>query len=127
MTAFLTGSRAYGSPEANSDVDVVMLVDFELLRELRKATESNIICADGFPQLRFGRLNIIAVTCETEFAAWKVGTQACKVEKHLSETPVCRNDAKVIIDRVRKILRLDDNEDSRRQCGGDRHRASQRE
>lgn len=113
MTAFLTGSHAYGDPNEGSDIDVVILVDGELLRVLREFTESTEILQDGNKQLRFGRLNIIAAESDTEFATWRVGTSACKLRKTADKSPVERCKAKELIDAVREMVGLKDNGDSR--------------
>lgn len=60
MKAFITGSRAYGYPKDDSDVDLAILcsnVDLEILwteayREHGKR--------DGSPKLMFGHLNLVA-------------------------------------------------------------------
>lgn len=85
MPAFLTGSRAYGKPSDGSDVDLVVFVGdersmtvLESLQE-RPAVEGN--ASGGAPvqgqsaSLRFGRLNVIAVTDPAKYRAWLVGTR----------------------------------------------------
>lgn len=113
MTAFLTGSRAYGKPNEGSDIDVVILADFELLNVLQEFSDSDEILEDGNKQLRFGRLNIIAALDDTEFATWKVGTSACKLKRAVANSPVGKDEAKEIIDAARDMVGLKDRGDSR--------------
>ena len=64
--AFLTGSRVYGEPHDESDIDLVILVDYKALKALKNFSESK-------KTIRFGKLNIIACQTEAEMAVWRVG------------------------------------------------------
>lgn len=82
IRSFVTGSHAYGQPNENSDIDIVMLLDENILHLL--ANQAGVcIATDQYedkPQsasLRFGKLNIIAVTRREEFDAWFDGTHDC--------------------------------------------------
>ena len=68
MKAFITGSRAYGQPTSESDLDLVILVDEHTKSLLTTLSDS------GKEPIRFGKLNIIACTSEEEFTVWKYGT-----------------------------------------------------
>lgn len=92
MRSFITGSRAYG-PRAGlkggkSDVDLVVLVSFkdlELLRSLADSDDAEKLADSdagptahgprGSASLRFGKLNLIAVTDPVAFAVWHEGTK----------------------------------------------------
>jgi hypothetical protein len=79
--AFLTGSRVYGQPTPESDVDLVVFIseeDKEILSKL----------ADTILPIRFGKLNVIALTNEDAFDAWKAATK--KVKHHM----LLNNDSK---------------------------------
>lgn len=72
MNAFLTGSRVYGTPLSYSDIDLVILVDSKTNAQLEKMKD------DDSEPIRFGRLNLIALTSVEDFDKWKVGTEACE-------------------------------------------------
>ena len=68
--AFITGSHAYGTPTAESDVDLVVLapagVGDEVLTLLRPKSETKY---EGVAQFVEGRLNLIMLDV-AEFEAW---------------------------------------------------------
>jgi predicted nucleotidyltransferase len=93
MRSFITGSRAYGTPTAKSDVDLVILVtqaDLELLRSMCDSDDKDRekdVPSDGGPtvhgpagsaSLRFGRMNLIVVSDPVAFEIWREGTRALK-------------------------------------------------
>lgn len=101
MHAFLTGSRVYGSPRQDSDIDLAVFIpepDFsQLKRELGfSLTECG---ADGqqYPEgsavFRCGKLNLLAFKNELEFKAWKQATDELKTRK-----PVSREQAAALIE-----------------------------
>lgn len=63
--AFLIGSRVYGTPRPDSDLDLVILAEPEVRRALYDF-------ADTEPKgpLRFGNLNIIVATTVEEYRTW---------------------------------------------------------
>lgn len=71
MNPFITGSRAYGTVTPKSDIDLVLRVDPLLAEVLRTLSESDTA-------IRFGKLNLILCTTDTEYAMWKVGTEKLK-------------------------------------------------
>ncbi len=92
MRSFITGSRAYGEQAGlhggKSDVDLVVLVtlkDLEMLRSMADGDDGDKLkdsdagpTADGprgSASLRFGKLNLIAVTDPVAFAVWQEGTK----------------------------------------------------
>jgi len=85
VNAFITGSHAYGAPRSNSDVDLVVLVDADTQCLLQRES------GDG--PIRFGRLNLIAVTSERLFAAWKLGTEQLIEERNWTGQPISRERA----------------------------------
>lgn len=95
MKSFLTGSRRYGTPHPDSDIDLVVLMDGPELTELAKlASNSDDFGSPGGPQyedgfsLRFGNLNLLCVTQEKHFKVWKQGTDELVAKK-----PVTRDEA----------------------------------
>lgn len=78
-SAFVTGSRAYGTPRDDSDLDLVILVTQEVSDELFKhgKTETGTC--------RFGMLNLICFTSEEDYFGWKDVTN-----KLIKQKPVSR-------------------------------------
>lgn len=66
--AFITGSYAYGTPTESSDIDLVVWVGSEA---------KDILARGGYP-VRFGKLNLILVDNDEQWAAWSAGTRALK-------------------------------------------------
>lgn len=101
MNAFLTGSRAYGTPRTDSDVDICVLLSHDDLEALAlQAPQSNGEPASGDENdasLRFGRLNLIAMTDPARFGAWKEATAEL-----VARRPVTRDQAVKLIDE--KVL-----------------------
>lgn len=89
---FLTGSRVYGQPNGDSDVDMVLRVsreDANLLQSLSDGVVNEAQVSDygppgsrqesDFKTLRFGKLNLICCFKDKTFQAWKDGTSECIV------------------------------------------------
>ena len=80
IDSFMTGSRAYGIPREDSDLDVAVLMEDST--EIWKHTETpNHTC-------RFGKLNLITFTNKDNFEAWRDVTN-----KLIALSPVHRDDA----------------------------------
>lgn len=80
---FLTGSHAYGTPNAGSDIDLVVLVNQPELEELRADadTELQLNCEyerQDAVSLRFGNLNLICCRDEAAYRTWRQGTEELK-------------------------------------------------
>jgi hypothetical protein len=101
MRAFITGSRAYGNPRPNSDVDLVVLVDEDTADLLRTASETR-------GPVRFGRLNLVVCTTEEQYAVWRLGTSQMKtsLNKYTSK------EAKALLDQLRLLVGINDGADS---------------
>lgn len=111
--AFVTGSRKYGTPKADSDIDLVVLVSPADLLLLQK--EADIECkphiprgnSDGGPMsdsLRFGKLNLIAVTWNQAFEAWKKGTEELLARTQERMAPIEREEAVALFKSLREKL-----------------------
>lgn len=103
MLSFLTGSRAYGTPRPDSDIDLVVYVTSEDLSKLIELSDK--VSEFGAPGgvhyedgccLRFGPLNLICVTSEQHFNTWKKGT-----EELVAKKPVTREVAVETLKRLR--------------------------
>ena len=112
MKAFLTGSRAYGAPRPDSDVDMVLLADENVITLLRAVCDAgwldqeNQYDANHSPgkstggSFKFGKLNIIAFSDEDRFMAWKIATG----NLIRRDVPVDRMDARTEIRRVLSLV-----------------------
>ncbi len=89
MNAFLTGSRVYGRPREDSDVDMVVRVDISTARVLYSLSDTFDAAkfADetdpdygGIGVVRFGKLNLILCTDDDQYTAWRMGTRAMMKE-----------------------------------------------
>lgn len=98
MKAFITGSRAYGTPTEKSDLDLVILTDEATKYDLEKFSDEEGV-------IRFGKLNIIATTDALEYSVWKVGTVAMKK----SEKKYSKEEAKEFLDVYREAVGIKDN------------------
>lgn len=90
MHSFVTGSHAYGQPNHDSDIDLVVLLSKNDLRRLINAggvqdhvENDNYLRAGGL-SLRFGKLNLICCLSEKLFDVWKKGTRKLKKQKPVS-------------------------------------------
>lgn len=101
MKAFLTGSRRYGIPKENSDIDLVVFMDPEeakkLLvlvgRDLRN--ENSAASPKGF-SVRFGNLNLLIETDIGHYQDWVDGTAEL-----VAASPVSRETAVAVFDKFR--------------------------
>lgn len=88
--AFLTGSRIYGQPRPDSDIDLVVRCDQELVDRLceefpdancHTAVHVDDPNAEYPPEVshafRFGSLNLILVVSDTAYESWKAARDEC--------------------------------------------------
>jgi predicted nucleotidyltransferase len=104
-TPFLTGSRVYGTPTEDSDVDLVVLTEPETRTALFDVAEE----FDGVDRygvttssLVFGGLNLLVETDRRRFLIWKLGTNYLK-----TQAPVTRDEAVEFFRKLRShFLRI---------------------
>jgi predicted nucleotidyltransferase len=101
-TAFLTGSRAYGTPQANSDTDICLLMSFADIDAL--ASQAPHSDEDGSGDgsdvsLRFGKLNLICMSDPAKFEAWREATAELAARR-----PVTRQEAIDLIDQKLDVV-----------------------
>jgi len=109
MAALLTGSRVYGTPREDSDIDLVVLMSpreaWSLASAMKAAppaeeTEAETAKRVGprYPtfQFRAGRLNVIVETDSDGFEIWRRGTAALA-----KMAPVTRDQAVALFKRLR--------------------------
>jgi hypothetical protein len=101
MRSFITGSRAYGRPKWDSDVDLVIFVDDDTKEDLIKLSD------DGKMPCRYGKLNLIFATTEEEYAAWLLGKKLCT-----KRMPVTTAEANVQHDEARDLFGTNYDRDS---------------
>lgn len=109
MRALLTGSNAYGTPSAISDVDLVVLSDRATIRSLEPHISGGHhgSAESHNASFVFGRLNLILVTETRDARWWAKGTALLKAER-----PVSRARAVDVLERFRQ-LDLQDVHDTR--------------
>lgn len=90
INAFLTGSRVYGMPRGDSDLDLVILCSPGDGEQLWHEADGG--GTSGQASTVFGKLNVIALCNPAEFEAWRAGTEECK-----TRSPVDRETAVAII------------------------------
>lgn len=95
----MTGSKIYGIPSKNSDIDLVVFVSDEELEMLRQEADEDVSRnqeADehyqelGSVSLRFGKLNLLCCTKEKVYEVWKRGTFRLKRQSPVSRAFACR-------------------------------------
>jgi len=93
-TAFVTGSQVYGTPTEESDIDLVVLVSDEQYSKLVKLSNGmgENTGPRSYPQIRFGKLNLIALSDDVVWKAWRDATRSLEKIK-----PVSRDDAVAVI------------------------------
>lgn len=92
MQAFITGSRRYGTPGQDSDIDLVVRCDDDTANMLFDLSDQEGSCQT----IRFGLLNLIVCTSDSTFAKWKQGT-----EELAAKAPVTREEAVATFKRLR--------------------------
>lgn len=81
--AFMVGSRVYGSPREDSDLDLVVPMAPDVAAKLYELA--------GLPltgPLYFGKLNIIPATSDAQYEAWTDGLAVVLAEQEVKKQPV---------------------------------------
>jgi predicted nucleotidyltransferase len=99
--AFVTGSRRYGYPKPDSDLDIVVLVDPADLELMKQVASAAVIAPEeykgsGAVSMRFGKLNLICTTRKEAYDVWLEGTEELDARK-----PVLRDDAIKLFQELR--------------------------
>jgi len=99
MKAVLTGSRRYGTPRADSDVDVVIRADEQ------KLIETLVANADGTGSMgaghdqfsvKYGKLNLIVCLTDAAYLTWADGNASLD-----AQAPVTRDNAVKVFSALR--------------------------
>jgi hypothetical protein len=83
-TSFVTGSRAYGTPREDSDIDLAVCVsskDLELLMGGQPTGDAQYQEGTRSTSLRFGKLNLLAFVNRADFDAWMVANEMLKKQR----------------------------------------------
>jgi predicted nucleotidyltransferase len=94
---FITGSRVYGTPTKDSDIDIVVYAPDYKERDLLTDLSDNC----GMP-CRFGNLNIIYAFTLKEYAVWLMCRTACLNKVKELDRKLTKEEALEIHERVRK-------------------------
>lgn len=104
MKSFVTGSRVYGTPRPDSDIDLVVLLSCpDLSRLIDAADNQDDLGSPGGEHyedgrsLRFGTLNLLCVTDKKHFDVWAKGT-----EELYAKRPVTRDQAIMHLSKLRQ-------------------------
>lgn len=118
----LTGSRAYGVPRPDSDIDLVVFIGKVEMSVLRQTItreeevvarqnharvghcESDLALEQCSDTLQFGRMNLILVTCPWDYLSWFVGTTFLKERKE-GGFPASRDYAIEVFRITRRLIR----------------------
>lgn len=102
--AFITGSHAYGTPGPDSDVDVVVRCDLDVVAKLTALLDQPVADETGEPgkdypqlQVRSGRLNLLLCASDERFEIWREGTADLR-----ALAPVTRDAAVAHFKRLRE-------------------------
>jgi Nucleotidyltransferase domain len=90
MNAIISGSRAYGTPTEESDVDLVVRCSpdaADALCALFDSGESRFY--NGSAQVKVGKLNLLCTT-DQAFATWVYGTAKLKAKRPVERAEACR-------------------------------------
>ena len=96
MKAFVTGSRVYGTPTKESDLDLVIFCGADtsvMLMDHDEVSQNEDAHVSAYQSVRFGRLNIILCGNEKEYSKWLRAKERC-----VQERPVTRKRA-IAIDK----------------------------
>lgn len=97
--AFLTGSHAYGTPKATSDVDLVIRCTAHVRNILHRAAEIPV----GKP-LRFANLNVICCVSDQQRSDWHDATEDCITLRELFDRDIEHDEAKEHFLRYPNVL-----------------------
>lgn len=109
--AFITGSRIYGEPNNDSDIDVVIKLNItdtdKIIRVLtsagQKVTENRGDYA-GQTSIKIGALNLLVCHSDKTFFAWSTGTEMLKRERTIAGRPLSRERAIEVFSYLREKL-----------------------
>ena len=103
--AFVTGSRAYGTPGPDSDFDLAVLLDHDDCGDLCDFFSDSIVTGsrNGGVSIRFGKLNLLVFVVREKFDAWRAAMLDLKGRR-----PVTRIEAIKTIEAYEKNAQMTD-------------------
>lgn len=108
---FITGSYAYGKPHADSDIDLVVFVDYDtknILKRLALEDNGKLLLQTTEDPVRFGKLNLILIHNQDSFEIWKSGTEELTARSKWGTNPIDKETAKVYFNELREEAGIDD-------------------
>ena len=101
MKAFITGSRIYGKPGSDSDIDLVVRMErnqevLQMFTDLADDSGSDIEEAEQI-SFRFGALNLIVCFSDKAYDVWFQGTALL-----IARRPVPREEAVALFSTMRR-------------------------
>ncbi len=107
MKPFVTGSRAYGTPREDSDLDIVLPVSVEdYVKIFTLANPTTPI--DEYAPVRFGNLNFILINIDQEKGRTEYESFVQAYQELMPMKPVTREYAKEVHLKWRKALEARD-------------------
>ena len=107
MEAFITGSTAYGAPNENSDIDIIVFSKYEIKAGLAGLTAKSggYYCSEFRLPTRHEtegkKLDFIFVYGENDYMAWYVATKVLQAVKKISK-PVDTETATEFLKKIKK-------------------------
>jgi hypothetical protein len=95
--AFLIGSRAYGNPKVDSDVDLVVYMSPDDAKTLLENADMSIRHDELYHSCRYGNLNIMVCVDDAYYDTWVKGNKVLRLCK-----PVTRDVAIATFEHCRK-------------------------
>ena len=92
----LTGSRVYGTPTKESDIDLVVLMSWDAAAALREQADEVGEYEGADLCLRFGKLNLLVTSQVQMYNAWVRGTAQL-----FARRPVTRDEARAVMEQER--------------------------
>lgn len=113
MNAFITGSHAYGKPNKESDIDLVIRADYDVKRLLTKAGGVTVpgkkdVRGNDYVTIRFGPLNIVVCETDNSYAIWKIGTEALRERKEETGKSITKEEALKQFNELRELTSTQD-------------------
>ena len=110
--AFLTGSQMYGTPTAESDIDLVLSMSVSDTAKLVSVLNSKgerpeyVDYGDGQSSMKIGSLNLLICHTDNRYISWALGTQVLMRESLNGFKPVTRDYAVLVFSKLREMLGL---------------------
>jgi len=95
---FITGSHAYGKPNEQSDIDLVLYLDPGTTELLIQMSDTKSI------PVRYGNLNLILCRTDEEYTSWEITTSNLVQLSRKENRPIGHDEAKQAFDPFLKRM-----------------------